>query len=365
MASDLLKNLRKNRGASANALKESMEKRKSSGYKRDERLYKPKFNKEKGGNYAIIRFLPSQHECDPIVELLQHSFDGPTGLRYWQNSRNTLFDDQGNRENDPCQLAAMFHFMKAKATEDESYKDIAKTLMPKTNYYANIYVIKDAEQPERQGTVCIYQFGRQINEIVEKAINPTMDIDEPIDPFDLWEGHNFQLKVELGKNGKWPTYENSKFEQYSSELFEGDDEAKVEVYQKTYDLNEFIDPKKIKPFDELAEEFKRVFGQPYNALDPKYAESVAAKADAADEDEDEEYQERQRPSPEPKPKRTRPTPVKKEPEPEEADEDGAPWDDEEGSSDEGEAVEAEPEEVDESKLSPRERMMRISAKHGK
>lgn len=273
MAIDFSK-LKKNRGNSLAALTEKLEELNKGGSskQKDERIYRPAFDKKAGKNQAIVRFLPAK-EGDPFVRVFSHGFKGPGGW-YIENSRSTI------GEEDPVGISNGLYWRKGEAEGNESLKNIARARKRKTTYYANVLVLKDSMNPELEGKVMIYQFGSQIYSMIEKAIKPEFEDDDPIDPFDLWNGADFKIKMvgreipdsRTGEKVMVPNYESSEFAR-PSELFEGDDEKKEEVFNQTYDLSEFV---VVKDFDELAKQFKRATGEEYNALeggDP--AEAVA------------------------------------------------------------------------------------------
>lgn len=257
--------LKSNRGATLSKLTEKLEtmNKGSGGAPRDERKYKPGFDKKEGKGYAVIRFLPSK-EGDHFVRVFSHAFQGSGGW-YVENSRSTI------GEEDPVGLSNGLYWKKGEAEGNESFKNVARSRRRNTKYYANILVIKDTVNPENNGKVMIYEFGPQIFKMIEKAAKPEFEDDQPLDPFDMWSGADFKIKIvgkeipdsRTGKKTIVPNYESSEFDR-QSELFAGDDEAKEEVFGKTYDLSEFI---KVKPFDELAERFKKVAGEAYNKLE--------------------------------------------------------------------------------------------------
>lgn len=257
--------LKKNRGDNLKKLQEKLESQNQS-YPVDERIWKPKFNKDKGKGTCIVRFLTPK-EGDPFVNVMTYQFAGPGG-NFWEKALQTI------GEKDPVQIAAISMFRKAKAEGDAQLKESAKKFLPRSDYYANVYVIKDEEHPENEGKVFIGKFGRQIFGFIEKAINPDFDDVKPFDPFDYWNGADFKIRMVAkeipdnknpGKTVPVPNYELSSFDA-PSEFLGGDEEAIEVVYNQTYDLSEFVDPSKFKSFDEQAERFKKVTGKPYNFL---------------------------------------------------------------------------------------------------
>lgn len=253
----------------------------SGDAQRDERIYKPKLDVKNGSNTVRLRFLPPKVGDEPLVEVLSHSFKGPNGVYYFQKSRQTLKSEDGTPEPDPVNEACKDAYRKRKATGDEAYGKIGHQFLPRSRFYANVQILKDEMQPELVGQVMIFEFGPQINKIITEAVNPKYDDVEPVDPFDLWGGADFNIRMEAKKipdsknpatMATVPDYSASSFGKVSEF---GTDEEKIEAVNKTHDLREFIDPAKIKSFDELAAAFKKAYGKDYRFLNPDYSSVVA------------------------------------------------------------------------------------------
>lgn len=256
--------LRKNRGSTLSKLTEKLETlNKGSGNQKDVRIYKPGFDKKEGKGYAVVRFLTPK-EGEAFVRVYHHGFNGAGGW-YIENSRSTI------GEEDPVGISNTLYWKKGENEGNESFKNIARNRKRNTKYYAWVLVIKDTINPEHNGKVMIYEFGAQIFGKIEKAAKPEFEDDQPMDPFDLWSGADFKIKIvgkeipDQRKGGKTivPNYENSEFDR-PSELFEGDDAKKEELFNQTTNLAEFT---VCKSFDELAERFKKVTGEAYNKLE--------------------------------------------------------------------------------------------------
>jgi len=204
----------------------------------DERLWKPTMDKT-GNGYAVIRFLPAPTGEDlPWVKLWNHAFQGPTGQWFIENSLTTL----GN--NDPVSE----YNSKLWNSGIESDKEIARKQKRKLQYYSNIYVVSDASNPQNEGKVFLYRFGKKIFDKVMEAMQPPFPDTDPINPFDFWEGANFKLKLRK-VDGYW-NYDLSSFDT-ASPLLDGDDDALEEMYSKQYSLADFTSPTNFKSYDEL------------------------------------------------------------------------------------------------------------------
>tara|TARA_A100000164_G_scaffold129771_1_gene115029 strand:+ start:108 stop:992 length:885 start_codon:yes stop_codon:yes gene_type:complete len=203
----------------------------------DERLWKPTMDKT-GNGYAVIRFLPAPKGEDlPWVKLWNHAFQGPTGQWFIENSLTTL----GN--NDPVSE----YNSKLWNSGIESDKEIARRQKRKLSYYSNIYVVSDAANPQNEGKVFLYRYGKKIFDKVMEAMQPPFPDTDPINPFDFWEGANFKLKLRK-VDGYW-NYDLSSFDGVTTLL---DDEDKLEeVWGEEYSLSEFTAPSNFKTYDEL------------------------------------------------------------------------------------------------------------------
>lgn len=258
--------LRANKGSSLAKLTEKLESMNtSSGGQKDERMFKPGFDRKEGKGYAVIRFLPAQNG-DPFVKRISHGFQGQGGW-YIETSRITA-----GLEDDPVAISNRLYWAKGEAEGNDALKNVSRKRKRVTKFYANVYVVKDTVNPANDGKVMLYEFGPQIFGMIEKAIKPEFEDDEPLDPFDMWMGADFRIKI-VGKeipDSKDPTkkvvvpnYEDSEFTKVS-EFFAGDDAKKEEIFLKTYDLSEFT---KVKSFEELAERFLKVTGERHDALE--------------------------------------------------------------------------------------------------
>lgn len=244
----------------------------SGNDKDDERFWKPTLNKKTETGYAVIRFLSAGDGWeDEYVHAFSHAFQGPGGQWYIEGCPTTI----GGRKCPCCDNNS-----KDWATGDKQKQNIVRDRKRKLSYYANIYVIKDPDSPENEGTVRIFKFGKKIFEKIDAALRPKFQDDTPLNPFDFWTGADFKLKV-LKKDGYW-NYDSSEFSS-PSPLLDGDDDELKEIYDKLHNLSEFVDPDKFKTYEELQSRLDKVLGKistTSKKIDPELQEEV-----------DEDYQE--------------------------------------------------------------------------
>ena len=203
----------------------------------DDRIWKPVMDKT-GNGFAIIRFLPApKGEELPWAKLWNHAFQGPTGQWYIENSLTTI------GQNDPVSE----HNSALWNSGVESDKEIARKQKRKLQYYSNIYVVKDGANPENEGKVFLYRYGKKIFDKIMETMQPAFEDESPINPFDFWEGANFKLKLRK-VDGYW-NYDKSEFEAPSA-LFDDDDKLE-ELWGKEHSLTAFTDNTNFKSYDEL------------------------------------------------------------------------------------------------------------------
>ena len=220
----------------AKLVKEVEKMNNSSNSSADERFWKLECDKANNG-YAVIRFLPAPDGEDlPFVKLYSHAFQSNGGW-YIENSRTTLGDKDPVSEYN-TQLWN---------NGTDSGKDLARKQKRKLTYISNIYVVKDPANPENEGRVFLYKFGKKIFDKCMEAMQPAFQDETPVNPFDFWEGANFKLKLRT-VDGYW-NYDKSEFEAPAA-LFDDDDKLE-EIWKTQYPLSEFTGESNFKSYDEL------------------------------------------------------------------------------------------------------------------
>ena len=122
------------------------------------------------------------------------------------------------------------------------------------SFISNIYVVKDPTNPSNEGKVYLYKFGKKIFDKLNDQMNPEFEDEKAVNPFDLWEGTNFRLKMRNVEGFR--NYDKSEFDSPAPLL---DDDAKLEeVWKGQYSLQEQIDPSQFKSYDELKSRLYRV-----------------------------------------------------------------------------------------------------------
>ena len=217
----------------------------SQGQGDDDRFWRPELDKS-GNGMAVVRFLPAPDGEDlPWARTWNHGFQGPGGW-YIENSLTTLGQkDPVSEYNSQLWNSGI-----------EANKEIARKQKRRLTYISNVYVIKDPANPQNEGTIRLYKFGKKIWDKLNDKMNPQFEDETPVNPFDLWEGCNFKIKIR--KLDGFSNYDKSEFET-PSPLHE--DEAKMEeIWKGEHSLEEFTNEKNFKSYAELKEKMERVLG---------------------------------------------------------------------------------------------------------
>lgn len=260
----------------------------------DERYWKAQVDKA-GNGYAVIRFLPTPpvdgEDAYPWVREFSHGFKNEiTGKWYIEKSLTTL--------NLPDPVAELNY--KLWATGTDANKELVRKQKRKLTYISNVLVISDPANPENEGKIFLFKYGKKIFDKIKEAMEPPFPDREAFDPFDLATGANFKLKIR-----KFEGYQN-----YDLSGFDNPSKIKVDL-TKLYSLQELVDPKNFKSYDQLKTQLERVLGNSVtpvgvtvsqgnptkvqetdpksNKVDVKIKEAAKKASASDDEDDDEKF----------------------------------------------------------------------------
>ena len=178
--------------------------------------------------------------------MYSHAFQGPGGW-YIENSLTTT----GGKDPVSDYNRELWN------SGNESDKDTVRKQKRKLSYYSNIYVVRDQVNPQNEGKVFLFKYGKKIFDKVMEAMQPEFEDETPINPFDFWQGANFKLKI-VKKDGYW-NYDKSEFDA-PSPLLE-DDDALEALWKKEYSLAAVTAADQFKTYDVLEKRLKYVLGQ--------------------------------------------------------------------------------------------------------
>ena len=240
----------------------------SESYK-DDRFWKPALDQAKNG-YAVIRFLPPvEGEDIPWVRVFNHGFQGPGGW-FIENCPTTL-----GLKCPVCEANGLLW-----NSGSEKDKELARKRKRRLSYISNILVVSDPKNPENEGKIFLFKYGKKIFDKIMEKLQPEdnqFEQSDPVNVFDFWKGANFKLRVR--DVAGYVNYDKSDFDSPSA-LMNGDDSELESIWNKQYALKEFISEDQFKPYNELKTKFDTV-------LSPK---SVSIKtAEDAEDTQSEEY----------------------------------------------------------------------------
>jgi hypothetical protein len=242
------KNLKKSRSSAINKLVEAAETYAGgNNNNQDDEFWRCGRDKANNG-YAVIRFLPAPEGEDlPWIRFWDHGFQGPSGQWYIEKSLTSIGkDDPVGEVNKDLWNSG-----------DESDKELARKQKRRLHYVANILVVEDKANPENEGRVMLYKFGKKIFDKITEAMQPEFEDETPLNPFDFWEGANFKVKVREVEG--WINYDKSEFAKPDA-LKDGDDEALEKIYGELQSLAKFTDESTYKSYDELKQRLDKVLG---------------------------------------------------------------------------------------------------------
>jgi hypothetical protein len=292
MAIDLSK-YRKNAASEMSRIIGAIESESNTSYN-DERYWQMKIDKNKVGS-AVIRFLPNGNENGvPFVRYYEHAFKGPTGKWYIERCLTSI------GSNDPVAESNEYLW---NTVGTEEAKKLVRARKRHLYYVSNVLVINDPANPDNNGKVFLFRYGKKIFEKIQDAIRPQFADDTPIDVFNPFDGAAFKLRS-YDADG-YVSYEKSTFDSPSPI---GTEKEIEEIFGKLHDLDALVAPSTFKTYDELKKRFVAVVGNtgaiaptetkssapspalkpsPVEPDEPKYSESQSnLSEDGAEDDSD-------------------------------------------------------------------------------
>ena len=239
------------------ALDRKIDSQRDGGREVDDRFYAPVFTKE--GTCSVLgRFLPSIGDEVPMVYTYKHFIRGRNGIY---------------RESCPTTIAK-----KCPVCDDNSEKwaagdqETGRLRKRSRGGIINWLVINDFQNPANNGKVFLFNFGAEILNKIELARNPTSVAKKKIVPWSYSSGANFILagkkianESSNGGNASGTqrqrirnSWADSEFEAPS--LIGTDEFIEHNIIPFLASVEDSIDPKMYKSYDELKELFEKVIG---------------------------------------------------------------------------------------------------------
>jgi hypothetical protein len=270
--------LKKSSKTSLAAIRTDVEKLATKSFSKDDKgdFWEPTVDKA-GNGYAVIRFLPpSPNEDVAFVRRYNHGFKGPTGKWYIQESRTSM----GSEQKDPVSEYNSKLWQQGEGSEGR--KIVTGTPdQPGTKrrmyYTANIYIVSDPSNPDNDGKVKLFKFGKKVFEKLNDVMHPKFEDETALNPFDLWEGANFKLKIR--KVDGYRSYDKSEFAAPSIFL-DGDDKALEKVWSSQHSLEKFMKESEYKSYAELQNKLNEVMGLNEGSSEPRQERTEAPRKEA-------------------------------------------------------------------------------------
>jgi len=262
-------------------LTKAIESLSSSGESKSDKdnYWKPEVDKA-GNGLAVIRFLPAAavdgDDGLPWAKIFTHGFQSAGG---W------LIDNCLTTKGQQCPVCE--HNNKLWNSGVEANKEVVRKQKRKLSYIANVYIVSDPKHPENEGQVKLFKFGAKIFEKVTEAMNPQFEDETPINPFDLWKGANFKLKIT--KVAGYQNYDKSEF-MSSTPLLEDDDELE-KIWKSQHSLTALTADKEFKSYDDLKARLDKVLGAtdvPKTTVETLKAAPKKVVADISEDETDED-----------------------------------------------------------------------------
>jgi len=245
----------------------------SKKFQKDERYWYPKI--EDGVGYAIIRFMPAkENESLTYVQRFSHGFKGKSG--WYMNECPTTQDINGENIG-KCPVCENNTKIWNELGDEAARKIISAPYPHKRTrqmkYTSNVYVVSDPQNPENEGKVFLFKYGKKIHDKILLAVKPEFPNDPKFNPFNLWTGANFELKIRT-VDGQI-NYDSSKFQE-CAEL--ADEETMEKAYNSLHSLEELISPDNYKSYEELQRELARALGESVESLDGEVSKTKSSES---------------------------------------------------------------------------------------
>jgi hypothetical protein len=226
----------------------------------DDRFWELSVDKAGNGS-AVIRLLPGKEGEDiPFAQIWEHKFQGPGGWYMEMCLTTPRIDGKARGGQDPVCEDNRELWNSGVPDNKTIVSGDPNNNIPgrkrRLSYISNILVVKDPAKKENNGKIFLFRYGQQIFDLIQAARTPEVDDDVAFNPYDMFEGANFNLIAKLDKG--YRSYKSSKFSKQSQ--VDADEKKMEEIYNNLYSLNEFIADSKFKTVEELTARFHKVLG---------------------------------------------------------------------------------------------------------
>ena len=183
----------------------------SQGYEKkvDEKLYDPNPDLSGGVYKSVFRFIPNLRNKNES-KYTKYS------AKIWNPiAKKSIVVDCPSNENKPSVLWTLSTILgKLYKEEPTIVKEINQNYSRWYTHHSYVYVAKDPQVESLQGSIKVFKYRAQVNDLIEHQINPEedglLDNVSSTNPFHLLEGKDF-LCVVTKKNKQWRDWTKCKF----------------------------------------------------------------------------------------------------------------------------------------------------------
>jgi hypothetical protein len=172
----------------------------SGGSYKDEKDKYWSCEQDKAGNgQATIRFLPALSDDGvPFVRKYSHGFK-IGGKWYIDDCRTTI--------GETCPVCEANSVLWDTGIKEN--QEIVRQRKRKLSFISLVYIVSDPKNPENEGKVFLFKYGKKIFDKIMDKMQPQFDDEEAVNPFDLETGCDFRLKIR--KVEGFANYDKSEF----------------------------------------------------------------------------------------------------------------------------------------------------------
>ena len=249
----------------------------SSSYQDEKDKYWSCETDKVGNGQATIRFLPTADgEGIPFVRKYSHGFK--IGAKWY-------IDDCRTTIGETCPVCEANSELWN--TGDKENQEIVRKRKRKLSFISNIYVVSDPKNPDNEGKVFMFKYGKKIFDKIMDKMQPEFEDEEAVNPFDLETGCDFRLKIRRVEG--YANYDKSEFAPVKDRA----DEVQPLIDAGIEDIQLLIAPEKFTAYDAQKKRMVGVLNALGGASKPeedddaafiKKANAVKQKVDLEDDD---------------------------------------------------------------------------------
>lgn len=215
--------------------------RQASSKRTDPNVYDPDPNAYNGSYKSVFRLVPY------IFDKTKSKYTKYTA-KFWNPlTKESLVIDCPSNVEKPSILWTMESVLRSlKKEEPELAEDISSRFSRWNTHHSAVYIKKDPQRPDLEGTIKIFKFRNQIDQLIDQLVNPEeldgLSTSKKINPYHLLEGKDL-LCVVGKKTQQFRDWSKCKFmDEVTPLVFKvGDTQVQVKNEEKSVKLvNEFL-----------------------------------------------------------------------------------------------------------------------------